>query len=298
MRTGENICRSGSASSILVRTVRDRTGMILTDDEFKLFSTLIYNESGIAIKHAKKDYLQAKLLKRLQVHQLTSYSRYYRILTDKSSGQRELLDLVDSLTINETSFFRNKPQFDLFVSSVIPILQARKADDRRIRIWSAGCSTGQEAYSIAMLLLSHLDYPKAWDIKILASDISYRVLENAQKGLYSDHDMDSVDPLYRKEFFEQVNGRYRVKPAVKSLIVFDYHNLKHENGFEGLNAIFCRNVMIYFDRDEQRRLIDKFYRSLTDGGYLFLGHSETLHGLSDNFRFVYRDKGAMYQKVS
>jgi chemotaxis protein methyltransferase CheR len=278
--------------------VRDETAMILTDDEFKLFSTLIYNESGIAIKNTKKDYLQAKLLKRLQAHQLNSYFRYYKFITDKSSGQRELLDLVDSLTINETSFFRNKPQFDLFASCVIPGLKARKADDRKIRVWSAGCSTGQEAYSIAMLLLANLDHPKAWDIKILASDISYRVLENAQKGMYSDHDMDSVGTLYRKEFFEQVNGRFQVKPAVRNLVVFDYHNLKHENGFEGLDIIFCRNVMIYFDRDEQRRLIEKFHKSLTDGGYLFLGHSETLHGLSDRFRFIYQNKGAIYQKVS
>lgn len=270
--------------------------MILTDDEFKLFSTLIYNESGIAIKQSKKDYLQAKLQKRLQAHQLSSYFRYYKLITDRSNGQRELLDLVESLTINETSFFRNRPQFDLFSDAVIPELKARKSEDRKIRIWSAGCSTGQEAYSIAMLLLSHLGFPKAWDIRILASDISYRVLESAQKGLYTEHEADSVHPGFRKEFFERVNGHYQVKPAVRSLVVFDYHNLKHEHGFTGMDIIFCRNVMIYFDRDEQRRLIEKFHRSLIGDGYLFLGHSETLHGLTEKFRFIYHNKGAMYQK--
>ncbi len=271
--------------------------MMLTDDEFKLFTTLIYNESGIAIRQSKKEYLQAKLQKRLQAHQLSSYFRYYKLITDKAQGQRELLDLVDSITINETSFFRNKPQFDLFVSAVIPELQARRANERKIRIWSAGCSTGQEAYSIAMFLLSYLDHPDAWDISILASDISYRVLENAQRGIYSDHEMASVGPAYQKEFFEKVNGHYQVKPTVKNLVIFDYHNLKHDNGFTSLDVIFCRNVMIYFDRDEQKRLVEKFHRNLTDGGFLFLGHSETLHGLSDKFKFIYQNKGAMYQKA-
>jgi chemotaxis protein methyltransferase CheR len=272
--------------------------MMLTDDEFNLFSTLIYNESGITIKESKKEYLQAKLQKRLQAHRLGSYFRYYKFVSDKANGQRELLDLVDSLTINETSFFRNKPQFDLFADMVIPELRARKANDMKIRIWSAGCSTGQEAYSIAMFLLSRLEYPKAWDIRILASDISYRVLESAQRGIYSDHEMASVGPEYRMEFFDAMNGRYRIKPAVKNLVVFDYHNLKHENGFADMDVIFCRNVMIYFDRDGQKRLVEKFHMSLSENGCLFLGHSETMHGLSDKFRFIHQNKGTMYRKAA
>jgi chemotaxis protein methyltransferase CheR len=272
--------------------------MILTDDEFRLFSHLIYNESGITIKDTKRDFLQARLQKRLQVNRLNSYYRYYKFVTDKTQGQRELLDLVDSLTINETSFFRNKPQFDLFTNIVIPELKQKKAREKKIRCWSAGCSKGQEAYSIAMSVLNTLKSPETWDIKILASDISLRMLDSAEKGVYSENEIETVRPEYQKEFFEKVNGHYQVKPIVKKLVVFDFHNLKHENGVTGLDVIFCRNVMIYFDRDEQKRLVDKFHKSLADGGYLFLGHTESLQGLSDKFKFLYLNKGAVYKKVA
>jgi chemotaxis protein methyltransferase CheR len=272
--------------------------MILTDDEFRLFSHLIYNESGITIKDTKRDFLQARLQKRLQVNRLNSYYRYYKFVTDKTQGQRELLDLVDSLTINETSFFRNKPQFDLFTNIVIPELKQKKAREKKIRFWSAGCSKGQEAYSIAISVLNTLKSPETWDIKILASDISLRMLDSAQKGVYSENEIETVRPEYQMEFFDKVNGHYQVKPNVKKLVVFDFHNLKHENGVTGLDVIFCRNVMIYFDRDEQKRLVDKFHKSLADGGYLFLGHTESLQGLSDKFKFLYLNKGAVYQKVA
>ncbi len=271
--------------------------MILTDDEFKLFSQLIYNESGIAIKDAKRDFLQVRLQKRLQANQCNSYYRYYKFVTDKTQGGRELLDLVDSLTINETSFFRNRPQFELFSEHVLPELKRKKSSDLKLRFWSAGCSKGQEAYSIAMSVLDHLELPNAWDIKILASDISLRVLESAQKGLYSEWEAETVNPEYLKVYFDKVNSHYKIKPHVKKLVIFDYHNLKNDNGLVGLDAIFCRNVMIYFDRDEQRRLVEKFYKGLADGGYLFLGHTESLQGLSDKFKFIYHNKGAVYQKT-
>jgi chemotaxis protein methyltransferase CheR len=271
--------------------------MILTDDEFRLFSQLIYNESGIAIKDAKRDYLQTRLQKRLQASQFNSYYRYYKFVTDKTQGNRELLDLVDSLTINETSFFRNRPQFDLFVDLVLPELKKKRASNLKLRFWSAGCSRGQEAYSIAMSLLDHLELPNAWDIKILASDISLRVLESAQKGQYSEYEAGTVHPEYLKVYFDKVDGSFQIKPHVRKLVIFDYHNLKHDNGLVGLDVIFCRNVMIYFDADEQKRLIDKFHKSLAVGGYLFLGHSESLQGLSDKFKFIYHSKGAVYQKT-
>jgi chemotaxis protein methyltransferase CheR len=271
--------------------------MILTDDEFRLFSQLIYNESGIAIKDAKRDYLQTRLQKRLQASQFNSYYRYYKFVTDKTQGGRELLDLVDSLTINETSFFRNRPQFDLFVDLVLPELKRKRASNLKLRFWSAGCSRGQEAYSIAMSLLDHLELPNAWDIKILASDISLRVLESAQKGQYSEYEAGTVHPEYLKVYFDKVDGSFQIKPHVRKLVIFDYHNLKHDNGLVGLDVIFCRNVMIYFDADEQKRLIDKFHKSLAVGGYLFLGHSESLQGLSDKFKFIYHSKGAVYQKT-
>ncbi len=270
--------------------------MMLTDDEFRLFSNLIYHESGIAIRDGKRDFLQARLQKRLQANQLNSFYRYYKFVTDKTQGQRELLDLVDSLTINETSFFRNKPQFELFADHVIPELVMKKKPDRRLRFWSAGCSKGQEAYSIAMSVRERVESPDTWDIRILASDISLRVLDSAQKGIYNEQEVEAVHPAYQREYFDRIEGFYHVKPCIKKLVVFDFHNLKHENGLTGLDAIFCRNVMIYFDRDEQMRLVEKFYRSLDEGGFLFLGHAETLQGISERFKFIYQNKGSVYQK--
>lgn len=273
------------------------SSMILTDDEFKLFSQLIYNESGISIKEAKREFLQVRLQKRLQAHRLVSYYRYYKLVSDKNQGQRELLDLVDSLTINETSFFRNRPQMDVFADMVIPELIRRKSALKRLRIWSAGCSRGHEPYSIAMTILKRLGDADSWDVKVLASDISLRVLELAQRGSYTELEVENVHPGYRDSFFKKVDNQFQVIPRLRKLIVFDYHNLKHENGLSGLDAIFCRNVMIYFDREEQQRLINKFHASLAEGGYLFLGHTETLQGLSDKFRFIYHNKGAVYQKT-
>ena len=151
--------------------------MILTDDEFRLFSQLIYDESGISLKEAKRNFLQARLQKRAAVNQLSSFYRYYKLVTDRAQGQRELMDLMDSLTINETSFFRIKPQFDLLANYVIPELKKKKNNSKKLRFWSAGCSKGQEAYSIAMSLLQHLEIPNAWDIRIVASDISLKALE-------------------------------------------------------------------------------------------------------------------------
>lgn len=272
--------------------------MIFTDSEFRLFSHLIYNESGISIKDAKRDFLRAQLQKRLQVNRLNSYYRYYKLITDKTQGKRELFDLIDSLMINETSFFRDKPQFDLFTDIVVPELNQKKAREKKIRCWSAGCSRGQEAYSIAMSVLTTLKSPATWDIKILASDISLRLLDSAQNGRYSENEIETVFPEYQKEFFEKVSSHYQIKPSVRRLVIFDFHNLKHDNGVTGLDVIFCRNVMIYFDRDEQKRLIDKFQKSLADGGFLFLGHTESLQGLSDKFKLLYLDRGAVYQKVA
>lgn len=270
--------------------------MVLTDDEFRLFSQLIYNESGITLKEAKKDYLQARLQKRLQANRISSFYRYYKFVTDREQGLRELMDLVDSVTINETSFFRNRPQFDLLAGHVLQDLRKRKAGSYKLRFWSAGCSRGHEAYSIAMSVLGALDFPGAWDIRILASDISLRALDSAQRGVYTEHEVEQIKPEFRDLFFDRVDGRYQVKPLLKKVIIFDYHNLKNENGLSGLDAIFCRNVMIYFDQTEQKRLIEKFHHSLADGGYLFLGHTESLQGFTDQFKFIYHNKGAVYQK--
>lgn len=292
--------------------------MMLTDEEFRLFRNVVYQEAGIYLKETRKDFLENRLRKRMAATGISSPYWYYKFVTE--TKKTELLILLDLLTVNETSFFRNGPQMDLFGNVILPDVMRRKFRDiqKRLRIWSAGCSTGEEPYSIAMIardvlkddpsrsLPSHgraadgARGPQAmgeWDLRIFASDLSLTMLKTASKGEYPEEKVCSTVPdRYLSRYLEVNGNRYRVKEEIKKMVVFDFHNLKNDNGLDNLDVIFCRNVMIYFDEKEQRRLIDKFYRSLSAGGYLLLGHTESLHGLGTGFEFVYDNKGTAYKK--
>jgi len=261
-------------------------------------------------------FLQDRLQRRLKECQLDSFYSYYRLLIS-SEGKNELASLVENLTVNETSFFRNKAQLELFHKYILEDLlrqkQARR--DYSLRIWSAGCSTGQEAYTLAMLVADGLGYyylrnplpmempspkpliPPPWKVEILASDISYSVLRAAQQGVYSETQMTSVDFSYRLRYFDKIGDRYAVKKALKEAIHFDFHNLKTEYLPQRNDVIFCRNVMMYFDEAEQKRLIDKFWRCLNPEGYMFVGHAESLLGLTEKFAMVHRNSGTAYKKI-
>lgn len=261
-------------------------------------------------------FLQDRLHRRLKECQLDSFYSYYRLLIS-DQGKKELAQLLENLTVNETSFFRNKAQLDLFQKYVFEELLRRKQERRdfSLRIWSAGCSTGQEAYTLAMLMADGLAYyymrnplpfdmptpkpliPPPWKVEILASDISYSVLRTAQEGTYSESQMASVDYSYRLRYFDKLGERYAVKKAVKELVHFDFHNLKTEYLPQRNDIIFCRNVMMYFDEAEQKRLIDKFARCINSDGYLFVGHAESLLGLTEKFAMVHRNSGTAYQRV-
>jgi len=270
---------------------------MLTDEEFKLFKGLIYDESGMYLAEAKKDFLENRLAKRMRATNMTTPYWYYRFLLENRKA--ELLVLLDTLTINETSFFRNEPQFELFKNVVLPdVLERRKRGiERKLRIWSAGCSTGEEPYSIAMTVLDTVPYPDHWDIKIYASDLSLKALEAAHAGVYASAKVrETVPPETLARYFEPRGGEARVIDSVRRRVVFDYHNLKHDNGLRDLDVIFCRNVMIYFDEEEQKRLVNKFYLGLAPDGYLLIGHAESLHGWNMNFRFLHDNKGTAYKK--
>ncbi len=276
------------------------TDQPLTDDEFALFRNLIYEEAGIVLRPERRPFLASRVRHRLQARGLRSPYQYYRLLSDGPDRNAELLHFLDLLTINETSFFRNAPQFDLLATRVLPEILERKARtlSTTLRLWSAGCSTGQEPYSLAMAVLEHNPQARGITPKIFASDLSLTALEFAQQGFYPEAKAHGVPPAYLAHHFERLNGGYAVRDEVKRLIVFDYHNLKHDHGLTSLDIIFCRNVMIYFDEAEQRRLVEKFHVALAPGGYLFLGHAESLQGLSTAFRFLYVNKGVAYQKAA
>jgi chemotaxis protein methyltransferase CheR len=288
----------------------------LSEAEMRLLQTLVYQECGMYFDARRAHFLQDRLQRRLRECRMDSFYNYYRLLMSPE-GRQELMKLVENLTVNETSFFRNKAQLELFHKQILEELIAKKQEggDHQIRIWSAGCSTGQEPYTIAMLLADALAYHQLrspssaemewprplisppWRVEIPASDINYTVLRAAQEGIYNEHQMSSVDYSYRLRYFDKVGERYAMKKAIKELVHFDFHNLKTEFLPQKNDVIFCRNVMMYFDEAEQKRLLEKFYRCLRPGGYLLVGHAESLLGLTDKFVMVYKNAGTAYKRV-
>jgi chemotaxis protein methyltransferase CheR len=289
---------------------------LLTEPEFKLLQALVYQECGMHFDERRAPFLQDRLQRRLKECQLDSFYSYYRLLVS-DKGRKEMIRLVEDLTVNETSFFRNKAQMELFHKHILDDLIRHKHAQRdfSMRIWSAGCSTGQEPYTLAMLVADALAYyqlrnplptempspkpliPPPWKVEILASDISYSVLRTGQEGTYSEIQMESVDYSYRLRYFDKVGQRYAVKKALKEIVHFDFHNLKTEYLPQRNDAIFCRNVMMYFDEAEQKRLVEKFARCLNPDGYLLVGHAESLLGLTDKFAMLHRNSGTAYQKI-
>ena len=288
----------------------------ISEPELKLLQTLVYQECGMFFDERRVHFLQDRLQRRLKATGLDSFYSYYRLLTSRD-GKAELAALVENLTVNETSFFRNKPQLDLFHKTILEEILHRKQQRRdfTLRAWSAGCSTGQEPYTMAMQVCDALAYyylrnplpfempspkpliPPPWRVEILASDISYSVLRAGQEGIYPESQMEPVDYSFRLRYFDKVGDRYAVKKPVKDLVQFDFHNLKTEFLPQRNDVIFCRNVMIYFDEAEQKRLIEKFYRCLNSDGYLLVGHAESLFGLSDKFRMIHDNNGTAYQRL-
>jgi chemotaxis protein methyltransferase CheR len=286
------------------------------ESELRLLQALVYEECGMYFDARRAHFLQDRLQRRLRECRVDSFYSYYRLLIS-AEGKQELACLLENLTVNETSFFRNKAQLDLFHKHLLDEVIRRKQgkQDYQIRIWSAGCSTGQEAYTVAMLIADALAYhqlrmphngettwpkplvPPPWQVEIPASDINYSVLRAGQEGIYNEHQMSSVDYNYRLRYFDKVGERYAIKKAIKEIVHFDFHNLKTEFLPQRNDVIFCRNVMMYFDEAEQRRLIEKFYRCLTPGGYLLVGHAESLLGLTDKFSMVYRENGTAYKRI-
>jgi chemotaxis protein methyltransferase CheR len=288
----------------------------ISPPELKLLQALVYQECGMYFDERRMDFLQNRLQGRLKECRSDSFYSYYRLLISPD-GKQELSRLLENLTINETSFFRSKSQLDLFHKYLLEDIFRKKQErgDHTLRFWSAGCSTGQEPYTMAMLVADGLAYyslrkpsaspsvspkplvPAPWKLEIMASDINYSVLRAGQEGIYSETQMASVDYSYRLRYFDKVGERYAVKKQLKELVHFDFHNLKTQYLPRGNDAIFCRNVMMYFDQAEQRRVVEKFRRCLNPEGYLLLGHAESLRGLSDDFAMVHRNGGTAYQRI-
>lgn len=267
---------------------------MLTAEEFRLFQFLIHEESGMHLKEDRTDFLENRIYRRMAATRAPSPYRYYRYVTENRKS--ELLFLLDLLTVNETSFFRNRPQIELFRNVVLPEIIHHRGARSGLRLWSAGCSTGEEPYTLAMVIRAAFPFLAEGEVRIYASDLSITALEAASRGVYHSGKVAGVVEDRYLRFFERTGDHYRVAEQIRKMVVFDFHNLRNDNGLTNLDAIFCRNVMIYFDEAGQKSLVEKFYRSLRPGGYLFLGHAETLQGMGMPFQFVYDNKGSAYRR--
>jgi chemotaxis protein methyltransferase CheR len=272
----------------------------LPDDIFRLLRDFIHGYCGIFFDDGSKFLLERRLTRRLEQRQLRSFEEYYHFLRYDRKREEELAVLVDNLTTNETYFFRESPQLRAFSEEILPELREVLAERKVIRIWSAGCSTGEEPYTIAILLLESGDWWRDWQVEILGSDINQRVLHTARKGVYkkSAHRVTSPEML-AKYFIEEEKGNYRIADRVRELVSFSYLNLLDPyktSLITNMDVIFCRNVIIYFDKEAKKKVIESFYEKLRKGGYLLLGHSESLINISNAFALRTLKNDMVYQK--
>ncbi len=273
----------------------------LTDEDFDLFRRLIYEQSGISLNDTKKELLRTRLRSRLIREGYRSYREYYSFIKKDQTGNA-IVPLLDDISTNLTSFFREINHFS-FLDTVIPkmIAEKEKKRDSTFRIWSAGCSSGEEVYSLLFTMQAHLKNKKPeWNLKMLATDISTDILQKASNGLYDVKRVDAVPPYMVKKYFVKELGpkgreMMRIKPEYRQIVTFRRFNLMTENfPFKHqFDYIFCRNVMIYFDKPTQEVLVSKYHKLLKPNGYLFIGHSESLTGLNHSFRYA---QPTIYQK--
>jgi chemotaxis protein methyltransferase CheR len=264
--------------------------MQLSDVDFTRFQSLIYKESGIHLSPSKRAMLAGRLSKRLRALEIEVFHDY---LQRVERSPDELTQMLDIVTTNETRFFREQKQFDHLRDSIIPRWHADAGEGRRrreVRVWSAGCSTGEEPYSLAMLLLAGLG--AAWDVRILGTDLSTRVLDVARAGVWSIEKSPQIPEQYLKTFMLRgggsQHGKMKAGREIRSMLRFARLNLHDEHyGVDGpFDLILCRNVLIYFDALSRRGVIDRLIDHLVPGGSFLIGHAETLHGVTTRVRSV------------
>ena len=272
----------------------------LSEAEFELFRHFIKKHVGTSFSRLKRLALQRRLVPRLRQLGIESYEAYYRYLLHDKQAEWELRQLINAVTVGQTAFFRHAEQFEFLTKVILPQIATQKKTTKKLRIWSAGCSTGQEAYSIAMLVNEMFKGDGTWDIKILASDVDTEALKFAYKGLYPRDCVEDIPPKRLKRYFIKKGfGKdaefYLVREALRKNILFRRLNFMHsEFPFKSpVDIIFCRNVMIYFDADGKKKLMDHFFRILERDGFLCLGTSESLIGVDKCFALV---EHATYQK--
>lgn len=273
----------------------------MSQEEFIMIRDFIHDKSGIFFAENKMYLVKNRLHKRMSELGIKSIRDYfYHVKYDVSL--KEFHQLMNLVTTNETSFFRNEPQLLSFAEEVLPQIIKAKTEakaPKTLKLWSAGCSSGEEPYTLAMILLEKMLPATGWNVEILANDISENVLQKARKGEYTGITLRNIKSNVLNKYFTKTDDIYRVNPNVKALVKFFHMNLNEARRMtmmSGIDVIFFRNVMIYFSEEVKKQIIRGFYNTLNPGGYLFIGHSETLHGLSKAFKLVYFKNALVYNK--
>lgn len=262
----------------------------MKDQEFKFLGKLVEEYCGIRMPSTKKLLLTSRLNKRLRELEFDTFMEYYQYIMTPLGKKEEIPLMIDQVTTNKTDFFREASHFDQLRDSILPYILSHKPSGEILQVWSAGCSSGEEVYTLGMVLSEYFEQYGGWSFSILGTDICSDVLDAAYKGIYTEKDVAPVsDKLKQKYLMKgkgQKKGLYRIVPELRARTEFKYLNLIDWTGFDmsfKLDIIFCRNVVIYFERDTQQVLFENFFRQLKPGGFLFIGHSETLHGINDQF---------------
>jgi chemotaxis protein methyltransferase CheR len=276
----------------------DTPALAMSEEEFALLSELVHQFCGIRFREDMRYILQRRLEPRVRALGLSDFTAYRRYLLFDPSRKIELEAAVEALTTNETYFFREQHQLEAFSKEILPILARDRWRTRRLRIWSAGCSTGEEPYTVSMLLRDSRLF-EGWDVEIFGSDISRRVLGRARTGIYPASALRSTPRAVIESNFIAVDDHFRVRDEVRAPVSFGHLNLLDGELLaliSRFDVIFCRNVMIYFDAPARKRVLRSFYEKLWDGGFLLLGHSESLINVTADFEVVSLENDVVYRK--
>ena len=267
-----------------------------TDKDFRYIQDLVAERTGIVLSDIKRTMVYSRIARRIRHCGVSNFQEYTDLL--KAGDETELISFTNAITTNLTSFFREAHHFDYLKNTVLPELERTKKD-KRIRIWSAGCSSGEEPYSIAMTIHDYFGNKPDWDIKILATDLDYDMVERGARGVYTEERVTGLDKAHLKQYVRRGKGKQagsvRMDQRLRDMITFKQLNLLHEWPFRGpFDFMFCRNVVIYFNKDTQKELFDRYAEHLPENAPLFIGHSESLFKVTDRFKSLGQ---TIYRKV-